>query len=294
MSAALRFGAYVLPDAPFPTLTERCALVEDLGFDQLWTADHTADWRSPVGPWFDGWTALSAMAAATRRIRVGTLVSNPILRHPVILAKQASAIDHLSGGRLELGIGTGIAGFDHAALGAVPWSPAERIERFREYIGIVDVLLTSSGKPVTVHGRYYSSENVRLVPPPFQLPRPPITIGGQSPSVLRVAASLAERWNTHGPFGATVEETARVTRAQNATLDDLCAAHGRDPAQLHRSLLLFEALDPWSGPDSFERVVERFIPTGIREFIVFWPGDDRRGEFERLAVDVLPRLRGTI
>jgi alkanesulfonate monooxygenase SsuD/methylene tetrahydromethanopterin reductase-like flavin-dependent oxidoreductase (luciferase family) len=293
MSTALRFGVYVLPDAPFPTLAERWRLVEDLGFDQLWTADHSADWRHPTGHWFDGWTTLAAMATSTSRIRLGTLVSNPILRHPVILAKQASAVDHLCSGRLELGIGTGIAGFDHAAMGGVPWSPRERVERFQEYVRIVHDLLTSSGSPVTAHGRHYSTDDVRLIPPPFQQPRPPITIGGQSPSVLRVAASLAERWNTHGPFGATVDEIVAITRAQNATLDELCAADARDPLTLRRALLLFEDLDPWLSPGSFERIVDRFVPTGIREFVIFWPGDDRRGDLEKLAFDVVPRLSGT-
>ncbi len=294
MSTTLRFGVYVLPDAPFPRLTERWQLVEDLGFDQLWTADHSADWRIPHGHWFDGWVTLAAMTTHTNRIRVGMLVSNPILRHPVVLAKQAAAVDHLSGGRLELGIGTGIAGFDHAAVGASSWSPRERVERFREYVQIVHDLLVSHGKPITFAGGYYSTDSVRLIPDPPQQPRPPITIGGQSPTVLRVAAQFADRWNTHGPFGATIDEIVEITRAQNATLDEHCAAHDRDPSTLKRALLMFEALDPWPSPGSFERIVNSFVAVGMQEFIVFWPGDDRRADLERLAGKEIPRLRGAL
>lgn len=288
----LRFGVYDLPDASLPTLIERWHLVEQLGFDQLWTADHTADWRNPQGHWFDAWITLAAMAAHTDRIRVGTLVANPILRHPVTLAKQAASVDHLSRGRLELGIGTGIAGFDHAAMGIPYWSFRERIERFREYVHIVHSVLVSRGSAVTFAGRHYSTEGVRLIPDTPQQPRPPITIGGQSPGVLRVAAEFADRWNTHGPFGASVEEIVASTRRQNATLDQLCAAHGRDPSTLQRALLLFEALDPWSSADAFERIVDSFVAVGIREFVVFWPGDDRCNDLERLAGEVIPRLRG--
>lgn len=97
----LRFGILCLQDAPVPELANRWRLAGQLGFDLLYVADHTGDYRDLRGYWLDGWTVLTAIAAETTSIRIGTLVSNPILRHPVMLAKAAVAIDHLSSGRLE-------------------------------------------------------------------------------------------------------------------------------------------------------------------------------------------------
>ncbi len=288
---SLRFGVLDLPDAPLPTLTVRWRLVEELGFDFLWLPDHTADYRKLDGPWFDGWTTLAAMALSTHRIRVGTLVSNPILRHPVMLARQAAAVDHLSGGRLELGIGTGIAGFDHDALGSTYWLPRERAERFAEYVAVVEGLLGSGGRPFSFAGSHYATRDVRVLPEPLQAPRLPITVGGQSPTVLRVAAARADCWNTHGPFGASVEEILAVTRRQSALVDELCANAGREPSSLRRSLLLFDALDAWASPGALTRIVERFSAIGVREYVLFWPGDDRRAELERVAAEVIPALR---
>lgn len=289
----LRFGVLDLPDASFSVLKERWRLIEDLGFDHLWTADHTSDYRDLSGPWLDGWVTLAAMASGTSHIRIGTLVSNPILRHPVILAKQAASVDHLSAGRLDLGIGTGIAPFDHAAVGTEYWPPRERAGRFTEYVRIVDELLSSGEAPYGFQGHHYTSHRTRLVPAPLQRPRPPLTLGGQSPTVLRVAAERADAWNTHGPFGATVDEIAETTRRQGERLDLLCEASGRNPRDLRRSLLLFEALDAWTAPDAFERVVDRFLEIGFRDFVVFWPGDDRRHLLEDVAMRVIPRLRGS-
>jgi alkanesulfonate monooxygenase SsuD/methylene tetrahydromethanopterin reductase-like flavin-dependent oxidoreductase (luciferase family) len=201
-------------------------------------------------------------------------------------------IDHLSGGRLEFGIGTGIAPFDHAAVGSEPWPSGERAGRFAEYVEIVDGLLRGAGRPYSFEGRWLQVREAPTAPGPVQRPRPPVIVAGQSPTVLRVAAERADAWNTHGPFGATREQIVEITRAQNATLDELCTAHDRDPSTLRRALLLFEALDPWSSPDAFERIVNAFVAVGIREFVVSWPGDDRRADIERLAGEVIPRLRG--
>ena len=288
----LRFGVLDSPNALYPTLMSRWRLIEELGFDNLWAPDHTAAYSNPeAGLWFDGWVTLAAMVATTSTIRVGTLVSNPILRHPAILAKQAAAVDHLSGGRLELGLGTGIAAFDHAAVGVAPWSAQERTARFSEYVRIVDAVLRSGGSPVSVDGQYYSTVGTRLIPDPPQRPRPPITIGGQSAAVLRVAAAYADSWNSDGHPNHDADKVFEATRRQNATLDEYCVSAGREPSSLRRSLLLIHALDAWSSPDAIERFVEKFWPLGIREYVMFWPGDDRRGEIEKAASEVIPRLR---
>lgn len=287
----MKFGIVVRPNAPLEALAERSRLAEELGFDQLWTEDHTRDYQDAKGPWFDGWTVLAAMVTWTERIRIGTLVSNAISRHPVRLAKQAAAVDHLSNGRLELGIGTGIAGFDHEAMGVPYWEPKERVRRYAEYVRIVDELL-STDAPFTFEGEYYRTSGASTRPPTVQRPRPPITVGGQAPTVRRVAAERADRWNTHGPFGKTPEEIAAVTRRQNEEMDERCATFGRDPRSVVRSLLMFDSLDAWQHDGALERTVELFVPAGIQEFVLFWPRDDDRARLERLATEVIPALRG--
>jgi alkanesulfonate monooxygenase SsuD/methylene tetrahydromethanopterin reductase-like flavin-dependent oxidoreductase (luciferase family) len=288
---ALRFGILVHADAPFPILIERWRRAEALGFDQLWVADHSADYRDLGGHWFDAWTTLALMATTTTRIRIGTLVSNPILRHPALLAREAVAVDHLSGGRLELGIGTGIAGFDHAATGTPYWSPRERVARFAEYVEVVDGLLRRAPDGEPFEGRYYQTGGAPIVPAAVQRPRPPLTVGGQSPTVRRVAAARADCWNTHGPYDRSAAEILEITRRQNRELDELCAASGRAPAALRRSLLLYDALDAWASPDAFERVVSEFRAAGVSEFVAFWPADDQLALFERVATGVVPALR---
>jgi len=288
----LRFGVLVLQDAPFPELERRWRTCQELGFDTVYVADHSRDYRALSGHWFDGWTVLAAMAAATTRIRIGTLVTNPILRSPLLVAKAAATVDHLSGGRLELAIGTGIAPFDHAAAGVPYWPPKERVERFREYVEVVDGLLRSATQPFSYAGRYHRAGEVPLVPAPVQRPRPPILVGGQSPTVRRVAVERADGWNTHGPFGLGVDDILEVTRRQNREMDAWCEEAGRDPATLRRSLLLFDALDPWGSPDLLPRLVERFSAIGMTEFVVFWPDtDEQRKVFDHVVSDVLPRMR---
>ncbi len=282
-----RFGVLLNQDAPLSELRERWRRIEEMGFDQIFVADHSGDYRNLGGTWFDGWTVLAAMATDTGQVRIGTLVTNPILRGPALLAKEAVTVDHLSGGRLELGIGTGIAPFDHAAVGSDPWPPKERLGRFVEYVEIVDGLLRGAGRPYSFEGRWYRAEGAPTAPAPVQQPRPPIMVAGQSPTALRVAAERADAWNTHGPFGATLDEIVGLTRRQNASLDERCTAAGRDPGDVRRSALLFGPLDPWTSKVEATEIVERFAGAGISEFVVSWPSARHRGAFERFAADLL-------
>ena len=299
----MRFGIEVPQDAPFPDLVERWHRVEELGFDHLWVADHSADTRTDLSgdyrnldaTWFDGWTVLAVMAMETTHIRIGTLVSNPVLRPPALLAKEALTIDHLSEGRLELGIGTGIEPLDHATMGLDYWSPGERVARFSEYVEVVDGLLANPSRAYAFEGRFYRTREAAMGPPPVQRPRPPITVGGQSPSVLQVAAERADCWNTAGPLGLGMDEILEATRRQNDRLDEMCDAFGRDPTELRRSLFLVGALDAWASHDALEKIVRRFGEIGISEFVLFWPPDERLNLFEQAATEVIPALRtGTL
>lgn len=286
-----RFGVMVYPDRPFPALIEQVQRIEALGFDQVFVPDHIGDLRDLRGPWFDPYTVLAAASLQTETIRIGTLVSNPILRAPAILAKQAMTIDHLSGGRFDLGIGAGVFAWDHAATGTEPWMPKERAGRFADYVAIVDGILRGGGEPFTFEGEWQFAREVPTAPGSFQHPRPPIIVGGQSPTVLRVAARYADVWNTIGPMGAGADEILETTARQNRLLDELTEAAGRDPATLRRSYALYGPFDPWESPVSFAQVVDQFREIGMTEFVTNVPPDDRLAEFDALARDVIPALR---
>ena len=187
----MRFGIEVPQDASFSALVERWQRAEELGFDYLWVADQSADtrtnpsgdYRNLDGTWFDGLTVLAVMAKETNRIRIGTLVSNPILRPPALLAKEALTVDHLCGGRLELGIGMGIEALDHAAMGIAYWSPQERAARFSEYVEVVDGLLSTSSRAYVFEGRYYHTRQAAMGPPPSnsRVRRSPLAVSHQPP-----------------------------------------------------------------------------------------------------------------
>jgi alkanesulfonate monooxygenase SsuD/methylene tetrahydromethanopterin reductase-like flavin-dependent oxidoreductase (luciferase family) len=288
---ATRFGVLIFPDSTISDLASRMRQAEALGFDQLFLPDHIGDLRGLSGTWHDTWTLLAVAAAVTRRIRIGTLVGNPILRPPAVTAKQAMTLDHISNGRLDVGLGAGIFGFDHQATGTQQWPARERMERFNEYTQIVDGILRGTGAPFSFDGRWLWAHGVPTAPGPLQQPRPPIVLGGQSPTILRVAAQRAEVWNSHGPPNAELDDLVIITQRQNRQLDDMCTTAGRDPKTLRRSLTLFGATDPWTTSVTLEQVVERFTRVGIEEFVIHWPPNHRATEIERLCLDLIPKLR---
>ena len=283
---ARHFGLAVDVDAGFPELIERARAGESLGFDTIYVPDHSRPWRyepTPGGIWFDGWTVLSAFAAATSSVRIGTLVTNPVLRPPGLVVRQALAVDHLSSGRLQLGIGTGIAGFDHEAAGTPYWPMPERLARFREYITFVDGALRSGGRSFTATGPFFPGELSGL-PEPVQVPRPPITVAGASKAVRAVAVERAECWNTHGAFGVAADELVDHLSTLNADVSTRCEAADRDPKELRRSVLLVGPLSPWTASGRLAEVVDAMAAIGFEEIVVFWPWNDgERSVFERDA-----------
>jgi alkanesulfonate monooxygenase SsuD/methylene tetrahydromethanopterin reductase-like flavin-dependent oxidoreductase (luciferase family) len=288
------FGVAIDPDAPMSELVERARVAERLGFDTIYVPDHARPWRTdprPGGVWFDGWTVLAAMALVTTTARVGSLVSNPVLRPPDLLAREALSTDHLSGGRLQFGIGTGIAPFDHHATGTPYWSMRERVARFREYVEVVDMAMRSAGEPFGHDGEFHRCDLVGL-PAPVQRPRPPITVAGASKAVRAVAVERAECWNTHGAFGVSAEDLPAHLADLNADVTARCEAAGRDPESLGRSVLLHGSLDPWSAPGRLTSAVEQALEMGYEEIVVFWPWDARsRTVFESDAAQIAT-LRG--
>ena len=194
-------------------------------FESGWTFDHFYPiFGDSSGPCLEGWITLTALAQATRRIRLGTLVTGIHYRHPAVLANMAATLDIVSGGRLELGIGAGWNQEESGAYGIELGSPRARSDRFEEACEVITGLLT--GDVTTFNGRYYQLTEARCEPKPLQRPHPPICIGGSGEKrTLRTAARFAQHWNF---VGGSVEE---FTRAKHV-LHQHCTDIGRDPAEI--------------------------------------------------------------
>ncbi len=284
MADHLRFGIATDQNLPWPTLVERWQVFEALGYDSVWNCDHLVQPSQPTGPYLEAWTLLAALAVRTNRIRIGVLVSSNTFRHPALLAKEALTVDHISNGRLELGLGAGWYEPEHAMFGLEFPPVAERVARYREAVEVVDQLLRND--TTTYTGQYYTLRDAPLRPRPVQQPRPPLTLGAHGPRMLRVVAEYADAWNSFG--------TVAEMRQRNATLNEHCAAIGRNPHSIVRSLYIWPASmgeDPWQSVDAFEDMVSRYAEAGIDEFLVDVPPETDLAVVERVAAEALPRLR---
>lgn len=284
MPQPLRFGICTDQNMDWPTTVERWRYLEQLGFDSLWDCDHMVQPSKPDGPYHEGWTLLAGLAAVTERVRIGVLVSSNTFRHPALLAKEAATVDHISNGRLELGLGAGWYVPEHTMFGLEFPEPPELVSRFREAVEIIDQLLRN--EYTTYQGQHYQLEGAAFRPRPVQQPRPPLTIGAKKRKMLRITAEYADRWNSSG----TVDEL----RERNEMLNEQCAEIGRNPDEIIRSLYGWAAImpdDPWQSVDAFQDVIGRYREAGINEFIIDQPRDEQLGVMEQVVADVLPGLR---
>lgn len=194
-------------------------------FESGWTFDHFYPiFSDSTGPCLEGWVVLTALAQATRRLRLGTLVTGIHYRHPAVLANMAATLDIICGGRLELGIGAGWNVEESGAYGIPLGTPKERSDRFEEACEVITGLLSQETFSFT--GSYYQLAGARCNPKPVQQPHPPVCIGGSGElRTLRTAARFAQHWNF---VGGTVEEFTR----KREVLHQHCADIGRDPAQI--------------------------------------------------------------
>jgi probable F420-dependent oxidoreductase len=241
--------------------------LEGMGFDSLWLPDHVVvfeqyepnylyspDGLPPFAPrqgWFDPLYGLAAMAATTERVRLGTNVLILPQRNPVLLAKEVAALDHLSGGRISLGVGVGWCPEEFAALG-VPFE--RRGARADDYIKAITTLWTD--EVATYEGEFVSFTNAVQLPKPVQSPRPPIIVGGQSPAALRRAATLGDGWTSWMLPSDALPETL-------AALDAACERAGRDPGTLRRIFTTF-----YPGADAFAQLLEQAQKQGVDEVVV--------------------------
>jgi alkanesulfonate monooxygenase SsuD/methylene tetrahydromethanopterin reductase-like flavin-dependent oxidoreductase (luciferase family) len=272
----MQFGIFTFSRAPYADIARHFRGAEELGFASAWIND---DLMVPDYADFEPWTLLGALARDTTRIRLGTMVTAITFRHPTFLAAQVATLDHITGGRVTLGLGSGGPPHPYGAFGHADWSPRERAERLEEQAAILDALLR--GERVTREGDHYPVRDAQL-PPPVQRPRPPLVVAAHGDRALRVAARYADGWNTLGgqPFPAGLEPAQRLspaeavsrTRLLGERLDDICAQLGRDPGTIQRSVLaLCPNPDPFASLDAFDEYVGGYEAIGIGELVFYWP-----------------------
>ena len=223
----MRFAFKTAPqNTTWPDLLAVWKEADDIGvFESGWTFDHFYPiFSDSAGPCLEGWMTLAALAQATRRLRLGTLVTGIPYRNPAVLANMAATIDIVSGGRLELGVGAGWNEQESSAYGIELGSPRERSDRFEEACEVLVGLL--SQRTTDFSGAYYRMTDARCEPKGPQVPHPPIVVGGNGERrTLRTAARFAQHWNF---LGGTPEDFARKRDALHAH----CADVGRDPGEI--------------------------------------------------------------
>lgn len=232
---------------------------DQLGFDTAWLHDHLLNQNDLAAPEEEGWTLLAALLALSTRIRGGLLVTSNTFRHPGLLAKMATTVDRISGGRLEVGLGAGWMEAEHDQYG-IPLPPLrDRVRMLDEACQVLIALWTQ--ERATFHGAYYTLDAAYHEPKPVQRPHPPLVIGAKGEKVtLRTTAKYAAEWNFSG---GTPDEFAHKSRV----LDQHCAAVGRDPRTIERSTQ-FRA-----GPSAAELIElsRQFIARGATHLIYTCP-----------------------
>ncbi|MGH3041819.1 MAG: LLM class flavin-dependent oxidoreductase [Gaiellaceae bacterium] len=277
VAKAMRFGLKVNPGT-WDEATLWAGIAEDAGFDGLWTGDNMRNPRDPAIPVHDGPTLISAWAVTTDRIRVGLLIANVVFRRPTVLAKQAVTLDHLSAGRFDLGIGSGLWPTDHDMSGVPMWTPRERADRLAEFVAVVDRLL--SGDVGDSDGAYYPYQHAAMTPGPVQTPIP-LIVAANAPRALAVAARHAQGWVTF-PGTATEEEFHQASIERISMLEQLSG----DRAPLRKILLAYGSITPWSSRDAFAELVERYRRIGFDEIVCYAPKPHERAVFDELVADL--------
>jgi len=268
----VRYGVIILADQRWEQGGRRWRLAEEYGFDHAWTYDHLG-WRNLVdGPWFDAVPTLTAAAMVTSRITLGTLVASPNFRHPVSFARQLTALDDISRGRLLLGIGAGAGSpsFDAAVLGDPPLTPRERADRYAECTELLDRLLREDH--VDWRGRYYAAVDARNLPGCVQQPRIPFVVSGSGKRAMSLAVRFGAGWVTTGSQSDNPEDWWRGVARECERFDEALAAAGR-PAEQVRRYLSLDASGVYSltSAQTFADAAGQAAELGFTDVVVHWP-----------------------
>jgi F420-dependent oxidoreductase-like protein len=271
------------------------AAAEANGFDALFRSDHYLSIMGQAQGSLDAWSTLAGLAAVTSRIRLGTLVSPGTFRHPSVLAKSATTVDQISGGRVELGMGAGWFEAEHRAYGFPFHDTRTRMEIFAEQIEIVH----GSWKPgpFSFKGKHYEIDELDALPKPVQKPHPTLIVGGRGGrGTIEPAARWADEYNT---FSASVEDI----RSRRARFAEAWEREGRDPSTLRFSAMVTLAVDGESGlpPElrgnavtgTVEQVIERLLElqdAGLDRVMLQHLRHDDLETVELIGREVIPRV----
>jgi F420-dependent oxidoreductase-like protein len=310
MTKPIRFGIQTPPqNATWSELRDAWRLIDGLGYDTAWVFDHFFPiLTDPTGPCFEGWVALTALAAETSRVEAGVLVTGNTYRHPAVLAKMAATLDHTSNGRLILGIGAAWFELEHAAYGIPFYTTGERIRRLDEAVEVIKRLW--SERQVTFDGRYYQLKEAYCEPKPVR--RPPIMIGGSGEKLmLRVIAKHADQWNTFGSpelFRHKIKVLAEHCNEVGRDLGDIevswagvglvtdskevkeqvvrgmAEAFGRPAEEVEPGLLVGEA-------EMVRDRIRKLIDAGVTHFILIANSPYNLDSVRRFAQEVMPEFR---
>ena len=222
----MQVSLWPYPMLPFREVVDLARHAEATGWDGLWCADHfMSNAPDTSTPWPEAWMTLAGVGALVPRLRLGTLVTGNTYRHPAVLAKMAATLDHMTGGRVVLGLGSGWQENEHRQYGIPFHTVKERLQRLDEACAVIKALFSES--KANFEGRFYQLEDATLEPKPVQRPLPLLIGGGGEKRTLRIAARFADAWNVWGDV-ATLRRKMEV-------LDGHCADLGRDPKAVRRT-----------------------------------------------------------
>ena len=265
----MRISVKLAPTFSYGELERFWLAADRLGFDAVWNYDHFYGLVDDAKPTLEGWTTRAAMAALTHNARVGCMVTGVTYRNPAILAKMAVTVDHISGGRLDFGIGAGWHEAEHRGYGIEFPGAGTRVAMLDEALTVMRRLWTEES--VTHEGRFFTLTDALCEPKPVQRPYPPIIVGGSQPKMLRVIARHADEWNMpshHGP-----EEWGET----NTRLDAACAEVGRTPTEVRRSAQLFLHPKKPGQVDEQLSLLPRYAALGCEHAVLsfYQPPDDQ-------------------
>lgn len=262
-------------------LCDRVALAEAAGFEGAWVFDHfTPLYGERTGPCLEAWTLLAALAARTTTVRLGALVTGVTYRHPSLLAAEAVTVDHVSAGRLDIGLGAAWHEPEHRELGFEFPRPGPRLDRLEEAVQVIKALMTTDG--ANFEGHSYQLRDATYRPRPVQQPHPPVWIGGGGErKTLPIVARHADVW--HG-FGS-LDTLGR----KSGLIDFLADKEGRDPAAIARSTNL-SLSEPW---DEVRRRVDDLAGLGFTYLVASWPSEGQ-GRLEEFVEHVLPEIQARV
>jgi alkanesulfonate monooxygenase SsuD/methylene tetrahydromethanopterin reductase-like flavin-dependent oxidoreductase (luciferase family) len=270
----VRVGLVILPSDRWKDARRQWEWADDAGFCTAWTYDHVRWSGMPDGPWLSAIPCLSAAAAVTTRVRLGTLVATPNFRHPVPLARDVIALDDVSDGRVDLGVGPGSEGPDASSLGQAPWPAGERMERFGEFLHVLRTVLDGDAATrTTLTGRYYAASEAPSTPGTVQTPLP-LTVAAAGRKGLELVATYGQQWVTIGPGGRVPRTPVTVldaVRHQCSLLRDACDTAGRDVMSVGKVILWTPTEPVITSVDQFDEMAAPYVDLGFDQLVLHHP-----------------------